>query len=71
MCLDLPKRQFIEFGWHDFVQLQLRHAAATRARKVAGIEAAQVYLGHETADVTQVYAERDLNKAIELARRIG
>jgi hypothetical protein len=34
---------------------------------VYGVEGAQVYLGHGRADVTQVYAERDL----ELAERIA
>ena len=38
---------------------------ATEVRKRYGLKAAQVTLGHATADVTQVYAERDL----ELARR--
>jgi integrase len=46
---------------------QLRHSRATEVRKVYGLEAAQVTLGHATADVTQVYAERDR----ELARRVA
>lgn len=50
---------------------QLRHAAATEIRKQFGLEAAQIILGHSAADVTQVYAERDLAKGIEVARRIG
>ena len=50
---------------------QLRHAAATEFRREFGLEAAQVLLGHSKADVTQVYAERDLSKGIEAARRIG
>ena len=45
---------------------RLRHSAATEIRKQYGLEAAQVVLGHAAADVTQVYAERDL----ELARRV-
>ena len=39
---------------------QLRHTAATEIRKKFGLEVAQVTLGHATADVTQIYAERDL-----------
>jgi hypothetical protein len=35
------------------------------------LEAAQVTLGHAAADVTQVYAERDLTLAVEVARKIG
>jgi hypothetical protein len=36
-----------------------------------GLEAAQVILGHSRTDVTQVYAERDLAKAVEVMREIG
>lgn len=50
---------------------QLRHSAGTRIRKQFGLEAAQVALGHSSADVTQVYAERDMAKGIEVARMIG
>lgn len=54
--------------WHPN---QLRHAAATRIRKAFGLEAAQVALGHAKADVTQIYAERDLTKATEIMKQIG
>jgi integrase len=50
---------------------QLRHSAATAIRKAFGLEAAQVTLGHAQADVTQVYAERDLSLAVEVMRKIG
>ncbi len=50
---------------------QLRHTYATRVRKAYGLEAAQVLLGHTRADVTQVYAERDLDRAIEIVSEIG
>ncbi len=50
---------------------QLRHTAATEIRKQFGLEAAQVVCGHQTADVTQVYAERDLKLAIEVAKAVG
>lgn len=50
---------------------QLRHSRATEVRHRHGIEAAQVVLGHATADVTQVYAERDFGKAVRLAREEG
>ena len=46
---------------------QLRHNAATEIRKKYGLEAAQVVCGHQSADITQVYAERDM----ELARRVA
>ncbi len=50
---------------------QLRHTAATAIHKNFGLETAQVILGHSAADVTQIYAERDANKAREIAREIG
>lgn len=51
--------------------LQLRHSRATEVRRLYGLEGAQVTLGHAHADVTQVYAERDLEAAIRIAREIG
>ncbi len=50
---------------------RLRHAAATEIRSRFGLEAAQVILGHSRADVTQVYAERDLAKAEAVVREVG
>ncbi|HEX4145890.1 MAG TPA: site-specific integrase [Pirellulales bacterium] len=50
---------------------RLRHTAATKIRKRFGLEAAQVVLGHSAADVTQVYAERDLTKAAAVMREVG
>jgi integrase len=50
---------------------QLRHNAATKIRKQFGLEAAQVCLGHSSADVSQIYAERDCALASEVARKIG
>jgi integrase len=35
------------------------------------LEAAQVLLGHSKADVTQVYAERDVSRAAAVAAKIG
>lgn len=50
---------------------RLRHTAATEIRREFGLEAAQVILGHAAVGVTQVYAERDMAKGLEVARRIG
>jgi integrase len=50
---------------------QLRHSATTMIRRDYGLEAAQVILGHSKTDVTQIYAERDAAKAIEVVRKIG
>lgn len=56
---------------HCWSPNQLRHTAATEIRKRFGLEAAQVTLGHAAADITQVYAERDFDKAQEVMARIG
>lgn len=56
---------------HHFSPNQLRHSAATLIRKEFGLEAAQVVLGHSTADVTQIYAERDEEKAADVMRKLG
>lgn len=50
---------------------QLRHSAATEIRKKFGLEAAQVVCGHQSADVTQIYAERDLELAVRVAQEVG
>lgn len=50
---------------------QLRHNAATNVRREFGLEAAQLLLGHAKADVTQLYAEVNELKAIEVAQKIG
>jgi integrase len=54
--------------WHPN---QLRHLFATEVRKVHGLEAAQVLLGHSRADVTQIYAERNEKLAVTTAAAIG
>ena len=50
---------------------RLRHNAATFIRREYGIEAAQIMLGHARADVTQIYAEVNQEKAITIAEKIG
>jgi integrase len=50
---------------------QLRHSHGTKVRKQFGLEAAQVALGHAKADVTQLYAERNLELAVKVAEKIG
>jgi integrase len=56
---------------HHWSPNQLRHTAATEIRKQFGLEAAGVILGHSKISVTEAYAERDMSKAIEVARAIG
>ena len=40
-------------------------------RSSGDLEAAQVVLGHAKPDTTLIYAERDLERAKDLVRRIG
>jgi integrase len=54
--------------WHPN---QLRHSRGTEVRRRHGIEAAQVSLGHARADVTQVYAERNMELAMTVAKQSG
>ena len=57
-----------ERRWHPH---QLRHTAATKLRKEFGIEAARNMLGHRSAKVTEIYAERDHGQALKIAGKIG
>jgi len=50
---------------------RLRHNAATNLRREYGLDVAQVILGHRCADITQVYAELDREKAFAVVGRIG
>ena len=55
----------------DWAPNRLRHTAGTEVRKKFGLEAAQVVLGHASADITQVYAERNQELAERVIRQIG
>lgn len=54
-----------------FFPYQLRHTRATQVRSIYGLEASQLVCGHERCDVTQVYAERDFLRLIEITRELG
>ncbi|GMU35003.1 MAG: hypothetical protein AMXMBFR20_28750 [Planctomycetia bacterium] len=57
---------------HRFHPHQLRHSAATSLRREFGLEAAQLTLGHASAQITDaVYAERDRSRVMEIMRKIG
>ena len=58
-------------GIPEWTPIQLRHTAATIIRARFGLEAAQTVLGHAKADVTQIYAERDLARAHSIMAEIG
>ena len=50
---------------------QIRHTTGTEVRRKHGLEAAQTILGHASADVTQIYAERDKKLAASVALKLG
>ena len=50
---------------------RLRHAHGTEVRKGYGLEAAGATLGHTKMSATEIYAERDRDKAIVVAGEIG
>jgi len=54
--------------WHPH---QLRHNAATNLRREHGIEVARIILGHRSPAITEVYAEVDHTRAIDVMARIG
>jgi integrase len=54
--------------WHPH---QLRHTAATLIRRECGLDGARAVLGHRSPQITEVYAEIDVNKAAEVMARLG
>ena len=56
---------------NDWFPHPLRHTLSTEVRRRYDLEAAQVLLGHARCDVTELYAERNVEKAIAIARQIG
>jgi integrase len=62
------KAGFVLPHWHPH---QLRHDRGTEVRRKHGIEAAQVALGHARADVTEVYAEKNMEMAERITDGVG
>ena len=50
---------------------QLRHSFATEIRASHGLEAARSLLGHSETATSEIYAERDLRQAVEIAAAVG
>ncbi|MBC8105898.1 MAG: tyrosine-type recombinase/integrase [Anaerolineae bacterium] len=50
---------------------QLRHSAATRLNKLFGLEDVSVLLGHSDVKTTRIYAQPDVSKAVDIARKVG
>jgi integrase len=62
------KRAGISPAWSPGM---LRHAFASRLRELAGIESAQVALGHRRPDTTLIYTSAAKNRALEAIRALG
>ncbi len=54
--------------WHPN---QLRHSRATLLRKKYGVEGSRVSLGHAKVETTEIYAEKDVALAIQIALETG
>ena len=67
---DGEKRAVKDYS-HHWNPNQLRHSWGTRVRKDFGIEEASARLGHSNLSTTEIYARRSLNKAVEVALKIG
>ena len=65
---DIPAEERLVPRWSPN---QLRHSVATAVRKRFGLEAVQVVLGHASANITQIYAERDFTLAESVMKVIG
>ena len=50
---------------------QIRHTVASEIRRQFGLDAAQVILGHATADTTELYAQQDRRLATLVAMKVG
>ena len=56
---------------HRWAPNRLRHSRATDIRQKYGLEGSQAVLGHSNADVTQIYAERDMEKAAMIMAEVS
>jgi integrase len=54
--------------WHPH---QLRHSKGTEIRRQFGLDHARAALGQHSPQVAELYAELDLAKAVEVARKLG
>ena len=50
---------------------RLRHAVGTQVRREFGIEHAQAALGHANIETSQIYAQVNFQRAVEVARKLG
>jgi integrase len=54
--------------WHPH---QLRHSAGTIIRREFGLDMARVILGHRSPQITELYAEIDMERAREVMEKLG
>jgi integrase len=64
----IPPEHRVVPHWHPH---QLRHAAATAIRREYGLDVARVVLGHRSPQITELYAELDVNRAAEVMAKLG
>jgi integrase len=64
----IPPEQRVIPHWHPH---QLRHTAATAIRREYGLDVARVVLGHRSPQITELYAELDVNRAAEVMEKLG
>ena len=65
------RKACLKAGVEPWSPNQLRHNCATRVRRLYGLDAAAAVLGHRLGSVTEIYAEADFLKAVEVMRQIG
>jgi integrase len=65
------KRACEKAGVAKWTPGQLRHNAGTRIRSKHGLEAAKLILGHQSMATTEIYAEKDMAKAIRITEEMG
>jgi integrase len=63
-----PARVDLVPHWHPH---QLRHNAATNLRREHGIEVARIILGHRSPAITELYAEVDHARAVDVMAQVG
>ena len=60
-----------KLGIATWSPLQLRHTAASEIRRRFDLETCQTVLGHAEMQVTQIYAQKDLDRARGAMQQIG
>jgi integrase len=64
----IPADHVIVPHWHPH---QLRHNAATAIRKEFGLDVARAILGHRSPQITELYAELDVGRAVQVMEKLG